>query len=223
MELLIAAAISMFLLAGLTEFLSRSLVTSGRNLQDARLTQDLNVAMDLITRDLRRAGYSNAAQGLTRAADAIVNPFTQDVVGPNDGGISLATPGCVLYAYDLPASQNGALDPAEQLGFRLQAGAVEAGTSVTSCTAGTWQAVTDPGVSNVTVLTFQYLDGAGAVAAAPFVAPPAASGVPWAVCTRLIQVTLTGQLRGDTNVTYTLTQSVRVRNDWYRAGAANCT
>ena len=226
-ELLIAAAIGLFLLAGLTDFLSRSLVTSGRNLQDARLTQDLNVAMDLITRDLRRAGYSSTAQGGTAAADAAVNPFTQDAVaGTNDGGINLATPGCALYSYDLPASENGVRNVTEQLGFRLLDGAIQAGTSATSCNAGgTWQAVTDPGVSTVTVLTFQYLDGSGVAAAPqlPFVAATGvAAGVTWAVCTRLIQVTLTGQLRGDPNVTHTLTQSVRVRNDWYRTGTASC-
>jgi type IV pilus assembly protein PilW len=226
-ELLIAAAIGLFLLAGLTDFLSRSLVTSGRNLQDARLTQDLNVAMDLITRDLRRAGYSRDAQGLAKAADAAVNPFTQDVVaGANDGGISLATPGCALYSYDLPASENGVRNVTEQLGFRLLDGAIQAGTSATSCNAGgTWQTVTDPGVSTVTVLTFQYLDGSGVAAAPqlPFVAATGvAAGVTWAVCTRLIQVTLTGQLQGDPNVTHTHTQSVRVRNDWYRTGTASC-
>ncbi|MEI8267733.1 MAG: prepilin-type N-terminal cleavage/methylation domain-containing protein [Betaproteobacteria bacterium] len=228
-ELLIAAAIGLFLLAGLTDFLSRSLVTSGRNLQDARLTQDLNVAMDLITRDLRRAGFSSGAQGSPAAISAPPNPFTLDtpaaVAGSADGGISLATAGCVLYAYDLPASQDGALNAAERLGFRLQAGAVQAGTSATGCAAGTWQDITDPRLSTVTVLTFQYLDGNGVAAAPqmPFVAATGvAAGVTRTVCTRLIQVTLTGQLRGDPNVTHTLTQSVRVRNDWYRTGTATC-
>jgi hypothetical protein len=50
----------------------------------------------------------------------------------------------------------------------------------------------------------------------------AASGVTWAVCTRLIQISLTGRLRSDPNVTRTLTQSVRVRNDWYRNATAAC-
>jgi type IV pilus assembly protein PilW len=223
-ELLIASAIGLFLLAGLTDFLGRSLTQSGRNFQDARLTQDLNVAMELMTRDLRRAGYSSEAQGTPTAVTAPANPFTQEAVaGAADGGINLATAGCILYAYDVPATENGTLQVTERLGFRLNAGAVQAGTSATTCLAGTWQAVTDPGVSTVTVLTFQYLDGAGAVAAAPFVAPPAAPGVTWAVCTRLIQVTLTGQLQGDPNVTHTLTQSVRVRNDWYRNATVTCS
>jgi hypothetical protein len=81
--------------------------------------------------------------------------------------------------------------------------------------------MTDPTLSEIMVLTFQYLDGAGAAAApqGPFVA---ASGVTWAVCTRLIQITLTGRLVGNPNVTRTLTQSVRVRNDWYRTGTTTC-
>lgn len=221
-ELLISAAIGLFLLAGLTDFLGRSLTSSGRNFQDARLTQDLNTAMELMTRELRRAGYSSAAQGPAAAAQAPANPFTQEtVVGAGDGGINLATDGCVLYAYDAPATENGTLDGAERLGFRLQAGTVQAGTSATTCAAGTWQAVTDPALSEITELTFQYLDGNGAAAAPqrPFVA---ASGVTWAVCTRLIQVTLTGRLRNDPAVTRTLTQSIRVRNDWYRNAADTC-
>jgi type IV pilus assembly protein PilW len=221
-ELLIASAIGLFLLAGLTDFLGRSLTSSGRNFQDARLTQDLNVAMELMTRDLRRAGYSSAAQGNPAAVSAPANPFTQETVaGAGDGGINLATAGCVLYAYDAPATENGNLDVVERLGFRLQAGTVQAGTSATTCATGAWQAVTDPGLSEITALSFQYMDGNGA-AAAPQRPLVAASGVTWAVCTRLIQVTLTGRLRSDPNVTRTLTQNVRVRNDWYRNAAVTC-
>lgn len=220
-ELLISVAIGLFLLAGLTDFLGRSLTQSGRNFQDARLTQDLNTAMDLMMRDLRRAGYSGTAQGVTTAAGAAANAFTQAVVAANDGGISLATAGCALYSYDLPASQNGTLDAAENLGFRLQGGAVQAGTGVTACNAGTWQAVTDSTLSTITALTFEYLDVAGDVASPqrPFVAT---TGTTWAVCTRLIRITLTGQLVGNPNVSRTLTQSVRVRNDWYRTGTTTC-
>ena len=221
-ELLISAAIGLFLLAGLTDFLGRSLTASGRNFQDARLTQDLNAAMELMTRDLRRAGYSSAAKGALTASDAAANPFTQDAVaGAGDGGINLTTAGCVLYSYDLPNTQNGIRDSAERLGFKLQGGAVQAGTSITTCATGNWQPVTDPALSEITALTFQYLDGAGAVAT-PQQPLVAAAGATWAVCTRLIQINLTGRLVGNPNLTRTLTQSVRVRNDWYRTGITTC-
>ena len=218
-ELLIAAAIGLFLLAGLTDFLSRSLVASGRNLQDARLTQDLNVAMDLITRDLRRAGYSSTAQDATLAPVASDNPFT---AGNEDGGINMATAGCILYSYDFAPSPAvpGARDPNERLGFRLRDGAVEAGINVDNCnpaaTAG-WQQLTDPTLTTITGLTFEYLDADGNVTTFPFVSASKAS-LPdrWAVCTRLIRVTLTGQLLNTPAVNRTLTQNVRVRNDWYR-------
>jgi Tfp pilus assembly protein PilW len=221
-ELMISVAIGLFLLAGLTDFLGRSLTSSGQNFRDARLTQDLNAAMELMTRDLRRAGYSSAAQGPGTAVSAPPNPFAVEAgAGAGDGGINLATAGCALYSYDVPATENGTRDVTERLGFRLQGGAVQAGTSATTCAVGNWQPVTDPTLSEITVLTFQYLDGAGAAAApqGPFVA---ASGVTWAVCTRLIQITLTGRLVGNPNVTRTLTQSVRVRNDWYRTGTTTC-
>jgi type IV pilus assembly protein PilW len=226
-ELLIASAIGLFLLAGLTDFLGRSLTSSGRNFQDARLTQDLNVAMDLITRDLRRAGYSGTAQGVTTAGGAAGNLFTQDtpaaVAGTKDGGINLATPGCVLYSYDRlpapPAASDGALTDPERMGFKLLDGAVYAGTAAETCTMGVWQAVTDPALSLITVLSFQYLDGNGTASAQPFAS---GSGPNWVVCTRLIRVTLTGQLRNTPAVTRTLIQSMRVRNDWYRSPETGC-
>lgn len=226
-ELLIASAIGLFLLAGLTDFLGRSLTSSGRNFQDARLTQDLNVAMDLITRDLRRAGYSGTAQGVTTAAGAAGNLFTQDtpaaVAGTKDGGINLATAGCVLYSYDRlpasPAASDGALTDPERMGFKLLNGAVYAGTESATCTTGIWQAVTDPALSLITALSFEYLDGNGTASAQPFAG---ASGQNWVVCTRLIRVTLTGQLRSNAAVTRTLIQSVRVRNDWYRSPETGC-
>jgi prepilin peptidase dependent protein B len=222
-ELLISATIGLFLLAGLTDFLGRSLITAGRNFQDARLTQDLNAAMELMTRDLRRAGYSSAAQGTLTASDAAANPFTQDAVaGAGDGGINLTTAGCVLYAYDLPNTQNGTRDSTERLGFKLQGGVVQAGTGVTTCTAVTgWQPVTDPAMSEITLLNFEYLDGTGAVAnpQQPFAA---STGAAWVVCTRLIQLTLTGRLVNNPTVTRTLTHSVRVRNDWYRNAKTTC-
>jgi prepilin peptidase dependent protein B len=226
-ELLIASAIGLFLLAGLTDFLGRSLTSSGRNLQDARLTQDLNVAMELITRDLRRAGYSGTAQGVTTAAGAEANPFMQAVgsTGMSYGGINLSQSDCILYSYDLSTAALGigVLDPAENLGFRLRSGAVEAGSNVTTCDLNVitgWQQVTDPKLSTITALSFEFLDSADNVAATPFANPP---GPNWVVCTRLIRVTLTGQLRNTPAVTRTLIQSVRVRNDWYRTGTTTCT
>jgi prepilin peptidase dependent protein B len=227
-ELLIASAIGLFLLAGLTDFLGRSLTQSGRNFQDARLTQDLNVAMELMTRDLRRAGYSSAAAAASTATAAADNPFTQGIVSANDGGINIATSGCVLYSYDfapVPPGEAGKRDANERLGFRLRGGAVEAGIDVNNCdptaTAG-WQQLTDPRLTRVTGLSFEYVNADGNVTGLPIASPPA-PGANWVVCMRLIRVTLTGQLLNTPAVTRTLTQTVRVRNDWYRTGTTTCS
>jgi prepilin peptidase dependent protein B len=227
-ELLIASAIGLFLLAGLTDFLGRSLTSSGRNFQDARLTQDLNVAMDLITRELRRAGYSAKASEANTPALAAANDFTQAVGGAADGGISLATANCILYSYDFapPPGVPGTEDANERLGFRLKDGAVEAGSSVTDCsptvTAG-WQQVTDPRLTTVSGLSFEYLDADGNATQVPFIVASNSALPNWVVCTRLIRVTLTGQLVNAPAVSRTLTQNVRVRNDWYRTGTTTCT
>ena len=103
----------------------------------------------------------------------------------------------------------------------MDGGAIKAGTNVTACGGTNWQAVTDPNLSTITALSFEYLTSTGAVAnpKQPF---PNAAGPNWVVCTRLIRVTLTGQLRSNAAVTRTLIQSVGVRNDWYRSPETGC-
>lgn len=216
-ELLISIVIGLFFLAGLSAFLGRSLSAAGKGFQDSRLSQELNATLELMARDVRRAGYSSTAQDTLPA-----NPFTQDAVpAANDGGISLASAGCILYAYDMPDTANGARDLVERLGFKLQSDAVYAGTQATDCTTGSWQPLTDPKVSKITDLSFEYLDGTGNLAA-PQSPILSASGTNWAACTRLIRVTIRGHLVGNPSGARTLSQSVRVRNDWYRTGASTC-
>lgn len=216
-ELMISISIGLLLLSGALDFLLRSLTTAGSGLRESRLSQELNATLDLITRDILRAGYSSTAQNTLPA-----NPFTQDAVpAANDGGVSLAIAGCILYAYDMPGTANGARDLAERLGFKLQSAAVYTGTQATDCASGTWQPLTDPKVSKITALSFEYLDGAGNLAA-PQRPILLASGTNWAVCTRLIRVTISGHLVDNPSAPRTLTQNVRVRNDWHRTGTSTC-
>jgi hypothetical protein len=97
---------------------------------------------------------------------------------------------------------------------------------VTDCsptvTAG-WQQVTDPRLTTVSGLSFEYLDADGNATQVPFIVASNSALPNWVVCTRLIRVTLTGQLVSTPAVSRTLTQNVRVRNDWYRTGTTTCT
>ena len=70
-ELLVGLATSMFLLAGVLGMFSSTLSSQGSNLKQTRLNQELRNMMDLMSRDIRRAGYWSLASYAAQPAGAI--------------------------------------------------------------------------------------------------------------------------------------------------------
>ena len=144
-ELLVGVAVGLFIVGGATSLFVANLVNSRKMLLEARLNQDLRAASDLITRDLRRAGYwGNPMEGVMgngAASLTVANPYSTIAATPS------ATNGQVTYAY--AKDTNDVLDNNENFGFRRSAttGAIEMQT-----TLGTWQQLTDPTTLNVTAL-----------------------------------------------------------------------
>ncbi|MBI2383660.1 MAG: prepilin-type N-terminal cleavage/methylation domain-containing protein [Gammaproteobacteria bacterium] len=132
----------------------------------------------------------------------ILNPFSAVTVGDSDAdGVN----DCLLIGYDLDA--DGEVDdsdpgPAESFGYRLDAddGAIETATNVTSCTAGSWESLTDDEAIEVTALSFEE-------------SSPAPSTVNLLTITlRAYTVQMTGRLRSDEDVVRSLRETVKVRN-----------
>jgi type II secretory pathway component PulJ len=65
-ELLVSLATGLMLLAGVLGIFTATLDSQGNNLKMTRLNQELRTTMDLITRDLRRAGYWSLAADAMR-------------------------------------------------------------------------------------------------------------------------------------------------------------
>jgi prepilin peptidase dependent protein B len=197
MELLIGTGIALLLLTGLIMAFTSSTKTSSDTLKRVRQSADLRGAMGLIVKDLRRAGYWGNATSGSGAGSGWSNPF---------GAIDTATPGCISFRYDRDG--DGALGAAENFGFRLNAGAVESMTAgdAANCAAGgnTWEAMTDPKASVVTVLTFQLYEEAVAVSGGG------------QVVVRTVEIALTGQPVNDASGTQQLAETVRIRNDLFR-------
>lgn len=130
-----------------------------------------------------------------------INPFT---LAGND--LSVQEGGaCLTYAYDVNA--DAVVDDGERFGFRLRDGAVQmriGGSGPSTCTDGTWEAVTDSAV-RVTALAFQVssvtidLDGDAAGSAT--------------LMQRLLTIRLTGEIADDPGNPLTLERQVRLRND----------
>jgi type IV pilus assembly protein PilW len=208
-ELLIGITLGLFITgAGITAFVvhlreSRALIAQ------SRLMQDLRAATDLITRDLRRAGYwGDAAAGVwprdseTGAGGAASNPYSAMAVS------RLAGP-AVTFRFSRDAIENGSVDDNEQFGYRLRGGTLELQLS-----AGRWQAMTDPNAMKITRLeivpTEQVVD-LGDSCRVPCPVPSATC--PPRLHVRSVTVTVAARSTTDAASERFVRSSVRLRND----------
>ena len=190
---MISMVIGLIILAAVIGMFVTMIKSDNDNLKSIRLNQQLRAAMSLITRDIRRAGANK---------NAAINSFTTPPTNPFSvaGGTRLTIAAnqqcilnsCVIYSYDANDGSN------ELYGYRHYStdGTIQARANGGLCSASGWLTLTDDHLVNITALTFtdSTVTQAG-------------------VNIRHITITLSGQLRSDSSVTRTLTETVKVRND----------
>ena len=218
-ELMIGIAIGLFIVAGATLMLTTQLGDNRRLLLEAQVQQDLRDAADMISRDIRRAGYwGQSYQQVWPAAGAASNPYTR--IDPANAPL-----GTTAIEYDRSTDEEGAVfgtddnavdaaanRPRERVGFRLN-GTSPARTIDYKLGANSWQALTDSEVLDVT--TFQMV-----LTSRPVDVPCGAGPCPMTNATgcRLVQVyrdvmiTIVAQARHDPSVQKSLRDIVRLRN-----------
>lgn len=200
-ELMVAITIGLFILLGLTSFLSNNLRSSAQLSAATRLNQEMRSIMALMSRDIRRAGYwGNATSGIGVTVPLFDNPFDD---------VNVATAGCILYSYDFDA--DGALTGNEQFGFLLDGNTIKARSTSSgspSCaSSAAWQPLSDPNTVIYTALTFtvtstkNYISGSSGANATQ----------------RVVTVTLSGSLKSDTSVKQTITETIKIENDLFQA------
>jgi prepilin peptidase dependent protein B len=219
-ELLVGVAVGLFLIAGAATLFVTNLGNSRQLLLEARINQDLRAAADLMSRDLRRAGYwGNSLEGT-------IGTGGTGVTTPNP--YRTITPGTeiVEYAFSRDTTENNALNTNENFGFQR---VVVGGVGVVQMKIGNaWQTVTDPQTMDVTALTITPTESPVSVRDACAVACCSDDDVTAGTCaTRTIAagascptirvrqyaVSLTATAIGNAQVTRTLQTRVRPRND----------
>jgi prepilin peptidase dependent protein B len=143
-ELMVGLTLGMLVVVGGISLFVNNAVTSRQLNQETRINQDLRAAVDLIARDLRRAGYWGDSLRGTVATSA-----TSSTTTPNPYRAITAATGQIEYSFSRDTTEDDTLGNNEQFGFRLNAGAVEMKTDGTP----TWRTVTDPATLTVTGFT----------------------------------------------------------------------
>ena len=155
-ELMVGITISLFILAGATLVLTTQLDNNRRLLLEAQVQQDLRTAADMISRDVRRAGFWGRAY-------CNVWPAVEDLADcPAGNPYNTMTPvGTTELVYDRSTDFEGGADfnnddggldlvanrPRERVGFRWDQ---ERGTIEYLVGNNNWQALTDQAVLRVT-------------------------------------------------------------------------
>ncbi len=222
-ELMIGITIGLIIIAGVTSVYVATIGSSSDALAAARLNQELRAAMQVMTRDIRRAGFWGGAE-----PGDIDNPFTRD-----DTNLTVDGSSCILYTYD--ANNSGDIDydnPGQWFGFTLTddgaigtlQGIAAGGTRTTAdCSVWIFQRVTDPDFVTVTNLVFetdnyQCQNTTEATRNDCYNATPGdTSDDPvtddYIVEGRQIDITIEAELANDPTVSASLATSVKVRNN----------
>lgn len=203
-ELLVGVVIGLFIVGGAAYFATNYSTENRRLLLEARLTQDMRAAMDIVTRDLRRAGYwQHAASGISAngVAPAVSYESTNFAVFTPASGAASST---VSYAYDKSASAAATDD--DKFAFTL-------GTDkVLRTTIGTVasQPLTDSNTTLVNTFSVESFSEPMSVTCAASCAGPSCPTVQ----VRQFVVTISASSAIDTTIARTLKNHVRVRNDY---------
>jgi type IV pilus assembly protein PilW len=199
-ELMVGMTIGLIVISSITALLVNALQANNDVVRASRVNQELRAAMDLMVREIRRAGYRGDHAdyiGLLSSGQT----YSNTVVVSEDGTQ-------LDLAYDADRS-GGTFSADETYGFRLSNGAVQA------LRGGTWSNLTDPGYTRITKLAFCFLPSEDDEC---LVEPPAASQVTIAggstyVVVKELRITLTGEAVADPSIVRSLRETVRVRND----------
>ncbi|MEQ1682071.1 MAG: prepilin-type N-terminal cleavage/methylation domain-containing protein [Burkholderiaceae bacterium] len=204
-ELMVGLAIGLFITAIGGSLLASHVRENRSLLLEARLMQDLRTAADVITRDLRRAGYWGGAGSGVWSAGAtgiVTNPYA--AVAPDS-----AASDAVSFRYSRDTTENNALDSNEQFGFRLRNGTIEMLLGGSG-----WQALTDAGTLTVSAFSVtprvERIDLQGSCSKP---CPVGSTTCPPQQEVRSLALLISGRSATDANVTRSVRSQVRLRND----------
>jgi prepilin peptidase dependent protein B len=204
-ELLVGLAVGLFIAAAGVTLMAGNLRENRALMLESRLMQDLRTAADIITRDLRRAGYwagAVASVQITPGVAPLMNPYL--AIAP-----STAASDAVSFAFSRDTSENHALDSNEQFGFRLRRGVIEMQLG-----SGNWQALTD--ANTATVSTFTVTPTVEEISLAGQCTRPCPVGAgdcPPRQQVRSLELEITARSSADASVQRSLRSQVRLRND----------
>ena len=172
-ELMISLTLGTIVIAGLISVYVSTVVSGYDTIAMSKLSQQTSAIVNIMTSDIRRAGYWGQAS-ISLDRNPSINPFSANGVtalGILDTpasdtlitGNAATTGQCIAYAYDV--DDDSVLDNEDIVGFRLSGTMVQmrrlgdiGNANHVSCTNGTWEDLSDSDVISIDSLTFSLED-----------------------------------------------------------------
>lgn len=218
-EVMVGLAVGLFVLLAGAGMLATFSGADRRMLLETRLLQDLRATSDVITRDIRRAGYwRDASTGVWFAGGPPVPP--QNPYSKLDNGAAscdafplanpVATPGAassaLCYYIDTVQDTPNVPSQAEMFGFKLDGGVIYAIVNGQPATA-----LSD--AKTITISDFVITPSSQTIDARAFCSKTCTTNCPQ-VIVREFEILIKGNIPGDTTIERSLRSDVRVRNDY---------
>lgn len=218
---MVGITVGLIVLAGVASFFASYLSSNRQMIQMARLDQEMRSAMDILVRDLKRAGYKRDVHLdiLNLTQDATSRAATMPILEQGELLINAST---IEFWYDQDSDNvlSTAAGSSEKHGYRVSGNALQRWSAADSA----WQEVTDSSITQITGLaitrTYRCIDIDGASGPASCGGTPIspASSDDGAYFVTEVALTLSGRLTRDNAITRTLNERVRIRSDIYRDG-----
>ena len=203
-ELMVGVTVGLFIVAAAVTLVAGQLADNRKLTRELQVQQDLRATGDIITRQLRRAGYAgvfDAQNGITTPDGATAQPNPKGGVTTSAGFEQVD----FRYFYN-PADVHA-------YGYRLEGGMIRARLSGSDA----WQPLTDP--NSVTITDFAVTPGPGLRTRMPCLAPCPAPSEGTSTCwpelvVREYDIFIRGHAVGDPQTVREIRSRVRLRNDW---------
>jgi type IV pilus assembly protein PilW len=200
-ELLVGVAIGLLIVAGAATVVATQLVDSRKLVLEAQVQQDLRATSDIITRQLRRAGY------WTSAVSSISTPGSTVALNPSVAINLDANSAC-------PTDVTITLSNSSVTGFRLVAG--PPGYIVQKFGANPAQELTDKGTISIELFCVKpapVTTVQGVRMSCPALCADGTQNCWPTLQPQELLITITGRSITDPNVVRTIQSAVRIRND----------
>lgn len=215
-EVMVAMVAGLVVIGAVLSFTVATIRTNGEAVAVTRVNQELRSLMDVMAREIRRAGFNASATAAIGTGATSTNHSTIE------SDTSVAGSHCILFGYDTPDAGGADSDPgtvgdSEWKGFRRTTvsgvGVLQmrtGGAAMTDCSgANTWSTISSPRSVDITGLTYSF-DGPAVDCG---VATDTGTGNQVNVSVRTLTITINGRLVNDPTVTRSLRERVRIRAD----------